>query len=168
LIGMAVASLLFALLAAQLAPHRRQRQLASELDGLGASVMLVNDTPAWLQGLPDGLLARLGRETFARVDNIDLVGVPIDERVLEKLAACNKVRVIDFSYSTITDEQLARLNGLRELRVLNLSNTRVTNRSIPWLIACDTLVDLDITATGITAEAVEKLQAALPHLDIDH
>lgn len=155
----ALASLLFALVA-MFAPHRRERRLASELESLGASVTLVDDTPRWL------FLAQAN--DFARVDSIDLVGVAVDDRVVELLAGCTQVRFVDLSYSAITDTQLARLHTLSGLRVLNLSNTQVTDASIPTLIGHESLVDLDITATQITAEAVEKLQTTLPHLDIDH
>lgn len=150
------------------APHRREHRLAGELESLGAAVRLVDDTPRWLEPLPANWFDLGGGHAFARVDSIDLVGVPLDDRTIELLAGCTEVRFVDLSYSAITDEQLARLQSLGQLRVLNLSNTGVTNASIPALIAHESLVDLDITATGITADAVEKLQAALPHLDIDH
>lgn len=158
---MALASILFAL--AALAPHRRERRLAGELEALGGSVTMVSDTL-----LPTAWLDVASSNSFARVDAIDLVGVAVDDRVIDLLAGCAKTRFVDLSYSVITDEQLARLHTLSGLRVLNLSNTQVTDASIPTLIAHESLVDLDITATRITPEAVERLQAALPHLDIDH
>lgn len=171
LLFMALASILFALggvIAARLEQHRRQRSLAGELGALGATVFLVNDSPAWLLHAPRSLQSALGDDAFANVDHIDLVGVPVDERVIAALAACTDVRFLDLSYSTVTDEQLARLKPLEQLRVLNLSNTGVTDASIAALIGHETLVDLDISGTLITEEAVASLQAALPHLDIDH
>lgn len=168
LLLVALASVGFALVATRLDHHRRQRRLAAELEASGATATLVNAAPGWFTRLPSGLQRISDEHTFAQVDNIDLVGVPLDERLLATLAACTELRYLDLSYSTITDEQLACLGTMQQLRVLNLANTKITDRSIHTLQACETLLDLDISGTAITAAAVANLQAALPHLDIDH
>jgi Leucine-rich repeat (LRR) protein len=72
-------------------------------------------------------------------------------------------KVVDLSYTQVTDAELKALAALKNLTTLNLSETRVTNTGMKELAALKNLTTLNLSETRVTNAGMKEL-AALKNL----
>lgn len=85
-----------------------------------------------------------------------LTETPIDEG-LQYLEGLESLEELDLSETIVTDESLKYLARLGRLRVLNLTFTDVTDAGLQHLNALDALEELDLMGTAVTGDTFKYL-----------
>jgi hypothetical protein len=95
---------------------------------------------------------------------IDLSGMDITDQTLELLGKVGRITELNFTGSSISDDQLAELNDNVEvtavLRKLDLSKTGITDAGIAAMTKYGFLADLNLTGTEVTAAAIDSFKKA--------
>jgi serine/threonine protein kinase len=136
-------------------------------------------------GVTDAGLAPLG--ALKSLESLRMTGNQIDGSGLAALAGCKSLRELNLhkcerlgdsalpiiaeirsiehlnlEFTGVTSEGLLHLTKLSKLRRLCLTGMRVDDLAVPHLARLEHLMWLELGGTKITAEAIAKLQAALP------
>lgn len=93
--------------------------------------------------------------------SIDLRGMTITNELLDDLTYAGNITELNFSKSTITDEQLAKINDKKIggfILMLDVSNTSVTDNGLNNLKDLGLLTTLNVSGTKVTAAAVDKFK----------
>lgn len=93
--------------------------------------------------------------------SIDMRGMTITDALLDDLSYAGNITEINFSKSTITDDQLAKINDKKIggfILTLDLSNTAVTDNGLSSLKDLGLLTTLNVSGTKVTAAAVDKFK----------
>ena len=85
---------------------------------------------------------------------------------LAQLARLRQLRVLDLTFTNVTDESLAYLTELDQLEELNISFTYVTDEGIGSLTSLHNLRELNLTYTSCSEEGVNALRKALPDCNV--
>lgn len=168
--------------------HRRQIDLISSLERLGASVRTEHSRPDWLR---DPLLDQLARgsEEIVRVkfsksgatrDEIqrllELVGelphlrslrlqfVPLSDEDIEEIASLTSLEAVDLRGTPTRDASLKPLGSLPRLDYLVLDDTPVGDAGLAHLGTATRLEMVSLENTAVTDAGLKHL-AALPRLD---
>ncbi len=131
---MTLVSLLFAILAQPLTKVRNERQLISQLEKKGAIISIKGTV------MQDFSLGRAILKYFSPVYDRDFF------------------YIVDFSGSSVSDEDLESLRKLPYLYHLNLSNTKVSDTGLDTVALCPTLHELDLSYTKISDSGILKLK----------
>ena len=140
--------------------------------------------------------AELTEEAFARIAEcknlkwLDLTGSKVTAKSLAMLSQCDKLRQlfltscpieptgyrylgqfdsleeVDFSGSSLNDQELTQIVAKLPLKVIRLSRTRVTDAGVASLANMKTLETVDLSRTNISAQTQAMLRSAIPGLDI--
>ncbi len=101
------------------------------------------------------------------LQNLMLGATPISDEGLRELARLKGLAQLAVWNTNVTDAGLAHLRPLGGLKHLDLSGcTKVGDEGLPHLVALKALETLDLSGTPVTAEAVLRLQMALPKCKI--
>ncbi len=96
--------------------------------------------------------------------SVDLSGIDITDETLELLGKVGHVTELNFSGSSITDDQVAELNDNAEatafLLKLDLSKTGITDAGIAAMTKFGFLNELNLTGTEVTAAAIDSFKKA--------
>lgn len=116
-----------------------------------------------LRGLPlsdEGLKSLLAQVTLA---GLDLSGSEISNRGLREFVSVPpRLRLLDLSFTRITDEGLKSIASQSELRHLALIECRVTDNSIDSLVQLRKLREVYLAKTGVTPQSSERLKRVIP------
>jgi hypothetical protein len=82
-----------------------------------------------------------------------------DLRLLEELTG---LRILNLSYTNVTDAGLVHLRHLKRLESLSLGNTRITDAGLVRLHGLKNLNLVYLTGTGATPQGIAELRKALP------
>jgi Leucine-rich repeat (LRR) protein len=93
----------------------------------------------------------------ARFGNAELLSVINELRQLENL------KILNLSFTAITDESIHELASLHDLEYLELYETNVTDIALDHLAAMQQLEWLDVRNTDVTDEGIAQLKEALPN-----
>ena len=98
---------------------------------------------------------------------VDLSGMQIDDELLTALTAVPKIAELNFSGSTITDEQFASIatrDKLGYLYVLNVSDTAISDKGLMEASELGVLANINAKGSKITPAGVNKFRKAQPQL----
>ena len=157
---------LFGLLLATLTPPfveaRKQRRLITELGKLGASIS-THGSVMREPSVGRAILGNLGNE-YDRdfLYRIDFSSSSITDQDLSQLQQLPYLFHLDLSNSEVTDNGLDSIAACSNLYELNLSNTQVTDAGILKLKSLQTLAWLKATGTNVTYSALTELDDRLP------
>ncbi|HXG11381.1 MAG TPA: hypothetical protein VNK04_16625 [Gemmataceae bacterium] len=93
--------------------------------------------------------------------SLDLSGMQLTDDMLRRLKGMGHITELNFSGSTITDDQLAIINDPEIgslLLKLNLSNTGITDAGLDQLTSPLVLQELNLAETKVTAAGVERFR----------
>jgi hypothetical protein len=94
---------------------------------------------------------------------VDLSGMEITDQTLELLGKVGNLSELNFSGSSISDDQIAELNDINlsgTLLKLDLSKTEITDAGIAEMTRFGFLRELNLTGTKVTSAAIESFKAA--------
>ena len=96
--------------------------------------------------------------------SVDLSGMDITDETLELLGKIGRVTELNFSGSSISDDQLGELNDSAEMTALllklDLSKTGITDAGIARMTKFGFLKDLNVAGSKVTSAAIESFKAA--------
>lgn len=122
-----------------------------------------DDPPRYLEWV----IPFFGEDCFARVTDICLTDEEFSDADVELLLAFPDLKVVDVSYSSITDKGLIKLASIEGLVQINVEGTNVTAESLRRLSQCRNLREIDIRETHADDEVVAYLREALPECTIE-
>ncbi len=94
---------------------------------------------------------------------LDVSGSEISDRGLQEFAAVkSRLRLLDLSFTRVSDEGLKFLAALPELRYVSLIGCRVTDNGTDSLMRLERLREIYLAKTEVTPKAVEKLRRRFP------
>lgn len=107
----------------------------------------------------EGLKSLVAKVTLA---GLDLSGSEISDCGLREFGSVPpRLRLLDLSFTRITDEGLKSIASQSELRHLALIECRVTDSSIDSLMQLRKLREVYLAKTGVTLQAAEQLKRAV-------
>lgn len=128
-----------------------------------AALMPMPELTLELRSLPlsdEGLKSLLAKVTLA---GLDLSGSEISDCGLREFGSVPpRLRLLDLSFTRITDEGLKSIASQSELRHLALIECRVTDNSIHSLVQLRKLREVYLAKTGVTSQSSERLKRAIP------
>jgi Leucine-rich repeat (LRR) protein len=89
-------------------------------------------------------------EGLARLERLDLHGLPLVDTDLAHLAGLTRLERLDLSQTPITDAGLAHLRDLKDLRSLMLGKCHITSEALSSLAGMSRLEILALDRTGVT------------------
>jgi hypothetical protein len=98
--------------------------------------------------------------------SLDLGGAPVTDDGLTCLEGLPRLHRLGLSRTSVTDAGLAHVGQLRSLRNLDLSGTRITDAGLVHLERLSKLRRLSLRTTRVTDDGVQRLQEALPKVEI--
>lgn len=101
------------------------------------------------------------------VRTLSLRDSSVADKHLRSLANLTSLRTLSFRHTSITDDGLKHLEPLISLQNLDLCGTKVSDASIDSLSLMVALKHLSLISTNFTEIGIKKLQAVLPHCEID-
>ncbi len=121
-----------------------------------------------LRGLPlsdEGLKSLLAK---VRLVGLDVSGSDISDRGLHELASTRtRLRLLDLSFTRVSDKGLKAVASQSELRHISLINCRVTDSGITSLTRLTQLREIYLTKTSVSSQAAEQLRRRLPTCRIE-
>lgn len=121
-----------------------------------------------LRGLPlsdDGLKSLLAK---VRLVGLDVSGSEVSDRGLQVLASTrSQLRLLDLSFTRISDEGLKTLPSQSELRHISLINCRVTDGGIASLTRLAQLREIYLAKTAVSSQAADQLRGRFPTCRIE-
>ena len=112
-----------------------------------------------------GLKSLLAKVTLV---GLDVSGSEISDRGFQVLASARvSLRLLDLSFTRLSDEGLASVASQSELRHLSLIDCRVTDGGIESLSRLARLREIYLAKTAVSASAAEQLRRRLPACRID-
>jgi len=115
---------------------------------------------------------RITAKTLAMLSQCDalrqlfLTSCPIEPSGYRLLAEFDSLQEVDFSGSSLADQDLVKVISKLPLKVIRLSQTRVTDAGVNSLASMKTLTTLDLSRTSISAQTKALLRSAMPALEI--
>jgi hypothetical protein len=103
---------------------------------------------------------------FSELDHVSLSGTQVTNAGLVYLRSLKRLKIIDLDRTAITDAGLVHLTELAELECLDLSETQVGDAGLECLRGLGNLKFLDLRRTQVTQEAMSRLLAKMPGLQI--
>lgn len=136
--------------------------------GILKTLRPLRDVSLELRGVPlsDEGLKRL-------IQNVSLVGLDvsgseISDRGLSVLAETrSRLRLLDLSFTRVSDAGLEFVAGLPELRHLSLIDSRVTDSGLDSLARLERLREIYLAKTAVSAQGEEKLRRKFPMCRIE-
>ena len=128
----------------------------------------LKDLALELRGLP---LSDTGLKPL--VKNLKLIGLDVsgskisDRGLLDLPSQRASLRILDLSFTQVSDVGLKAVTTLRELRHLSLIDCRVTDDGIEGLIRLTKVREIYLSKTDVTDKATEQLQRTLPTCRIE-
>ena len=159
LLGVVLASFVFAWGAYQQRRLEYRRQVVQAIIQQGGTVLAENRYSAWQRYV-------WGPVVDDVVLQIDLFGTEVSPEFLSNLALLSEVTYLDLSHVSLVDDDLVHLRRLPQLRVLYLSHTGITDAGLEHLRELPNLYELDLTGTAVSVAAATRLQADMPHADV--
>lgn len=133
-----------------------------------ATLVILKDLTIELRGLPlsdEGLKLLLAK---VRLVGLDVSGSELSDCGLQVLASTrSQLRLLDLSFTRISDEGLKALAFQSELRHISLINCQVTDIGIASLTRLTHLREIYVTMTSVSSEAAEQLRRRLPRCRIE-
>lgn len=121
-----------------------------------------------LRSLPlsdDGLKSLLANVPLV---GLDVSGSEISGHGLQEFAAVkSRLRLLDLSFTRVSDEGLKSLVALPELRHISLIGCRVTDRGTDSLMRLERLREIYLAKTQVSPQATEKLRRKFPMCRIE-
>lgn len=121
-----------------------------------------------LRSLPlsdEGLKSLMAK---VKLVGLDVSGSEISDRgLLEFVTAESRLRLLDLSFTRISDEGLKAVASQSEIRHISLINCRVTDCGIASLTRLTRLREIYLTKTSVSSQAVEQLRQKLPTCRIE-
>ncbi|MBI5758019.1 MAG: hypothetical protein HZA46_05830 [Planctomycetales bacterium] len=105
-------------------------------------------------------------KTHPHLKELNLVGSHVTDAGLVFVRELPELEVLDLGSDNITDAGLEHLTGHPRLASLDLFGTRITDAGLQSLRELPKLVSIRFDERRISAEAVRKLKAAVPNLEI--
>lgn len=133
-----------------------------------ATLVPLKELTIELRGLPlsdEGLKSLMAK---VKLVGLDVSGSEISDRgLLEFVTAESRLRLLDLSFTRVSDEGLKAVSAQSELRHLSLINCRVTDCGIASLTRLTHLREIYLTKTSVSSQAVEQLRRRLPMCRIE-
>lgn len=104
---------------------------------------------------------------LVRLRVLDLSYSEISDEGLPHLAGLTSLMRLDLSQTEVSDAGLAHLAGLTNLRALNLEGTRVTAAGLKRLAGLRGLRFLDVRWTGVDDFGAQELRRAFPKAKVE-
>jgi hypothetical protein len=154
---------LLALLAEPIVEARRQQRLLDHAASLGAKINFLGSTSRE---------ASLGRFLLAIFDasydrfrfyGLDFSASRLRDDDLEQVVEINHIKQLNLAGTQISDTALRHLDKLEFLERIDLGNTAVTDKGIARLSSRRRLASLRVVGTTVSYDALERLDAKLPH-----
>ena len=121
-----------------------------------------------LRGVPlsdEGLKSLMAR---VKLVGLDVSGSDISDRGLQALASTRpQLRLLDLSFTRVSDEGLRAVTSQSELRHISLINCRVTDRSVASLVRLTHLREIYLAKTSVSSQATEQLRRKFPNCRIE-
>lgn len=137
----------------------------------GIDIRPVSDRGHWLQAnikqehSVDSLLVVL-KKVSPQLTWLDLGETATTDGTLQSIGEFSNLTRLYLQNTEITDKGLSELGGLANLEYLNLYGTAVTDTGILQLAELKNLTQVFVWRTRITKEGSQKLQEALPNLEV--
>jgi hypothetical protein len=103
---------------------------------------------------------------FRGLQDLELWGTQVTDTGLISLKELRDLQRLGLGTTKVSDAGLVHLKQIKGLQVLDLRHTHVTDAGLVHITEFKGLVKLDLSGTQVTAEGVDKLQAALPGIEI--
>lgn len=133
-----------------------------------ATLVSLRELTLELRGLPlsdKGLKSLLAK---VKLVGLDVSGSEISDRGLHELTSTqSRLRLLDLSFTRVSDEGLKALASQSELRHISLINCRVTDSSIASLTRLIQMREIYLTKTSVSSQAAEQLRRKLPTCRIE-
>lgn len=128
----------------------------------------LNDLTVELRNVPltdAGLKSLLAS---VKLTGLDVSGSKISDRGLSELATQrSRLRLLDLSFTQVSDEGLKSVSGLAELRHLSLIGCPITDRGADSIARLSHLREVYLAKTAVSDQAAERLRRALPQCRIE-
>lgn len=106
--------------------------------------------------------------TSVRLTGLDVSGAEISDRGLLELASQrSRLRLLDLSFTQVSDEGLKSVAALSELRHLSLIGCQITDRSVNAMARLSQLREVYLAKTAVSDQATEQLRRTLPKCRIE-
>lgn len=132
------------------------------------TLMPLRELTVELRGLPfsdEGLKSLLAK---VRLVGLDVSGSELSDLGLQVLASTrSQLRLLDLSFTRISDEGLKAVASQSELRHISLINCRVTDSGIASLTRLTHLREIYLTKTSVSSQAAEQLRRRFPTCRIE-
>lgn len=140
---------------ALLALHKRQVHAAEIATGLDA--LCIDFGPIAASTTADEVRTLL-QPVAARVEDLGLSRVPVDETLLTTVAALPRLRRLDLRSTRTTTEGLRPLARATKLEELVLAATRLDDRAVDVLLQMPSLCTIYAWDSGLTPNAIARLR----------
>ena len=104
---------------------------------------------------------------LSKLEALQLYGTRVSDDGLVHLGGLHHLTLLDMGKTQVTDAGLVAVSRLMSLERLYLFRAKITNAGLERLADLPKLTYLDLTATAVTDAGVQRLQKALPSLEID-
>ena len=142
-------------------PAERQRRAVAAIEGLGGTVWYQQATKS--NAFATAYLRRwLPPIYFDKIELVDFDATWITDAGLAHLQGLTSLQELDLNHTQVTDAGLAHLQKLTSLQWLYLRNTQVTDAGLGHLQKLTSLQELELYETRVTDAGVAKLRQALP------
>ncbi len=131
------------------------------------SARLWIDFAAVARATDDAKVRELLEPVRAQLAELSLARTQITDATLTFLAGCENLRRLDLRATQVTDLGLAALASHAQLSELVLAQTALSDGSLQSLISMDALEGVHLWRSGMSAEAIARLLAARPTLNLD-
>jgi len=130
--------------------YKKSTNIFRVLDFSGVNKKIINDDFKYIPIFPE-------------VEAIHFSGCKIiADEDLKYLSGLNKLEILNFDDTNITDAGLKYLKDLKSLKELDLFNTKVTDKGIQELASVKSLTLLMLHGTKVTPKGIEELKKKLP------
>lgn len=133
-----------------------------------ATLVPLKELTIELRGLPlsdEGLKSLMAKVMLV---GLDVSGSELSDCGLQELVTAKpQLRLLDLSFTRISDEGLKAVASQSELRHISLINCRVTDCGIASLTRLTRLREIYLIKTSVSSQAVEQLRQRLPTCRIE-
>ena len=105
-------------------------------------------------------------DSDGRVVRLKLEGRHVLPGVLTEVGRLTELRSLSLYAASVNDESLAQLTGLEKLQNLGLGATAITDEGLVHLEKIAELRQVWLTKANLSTEAIEKLRAAVPGINV--
>jgi internalin A len=101
------------------------------------------------------------------IERLKLRHTRTDDDVLQAIAGCPFLKILELDGTAITDDGIAELiAGCPRVCRISLSGTRITDQTCLELTKVRSLLFVDLSGTEVTSAGVQQLQQAFPQCQI--